>query len=304
MQSGTFVYFPVQDSVATQNVKPSGFVWLPVDSGIARGKTNASAHVHAYWKETVAIPDSVKKAILAAEQNADIYHGHQLHPSHSGAKLLERNSPDWLFPIILLVLAIFAALRFFFTKYFSQMITAFVNNNLTNQIVRDENIILQRATIYLSILFNLIAAMFLYLVSIRLGWDMSGIGEGLNRFLFFTGIVSAIYACKFLILKMSGWLFDSEREMAVYIFNIFLINNVLGMILLPIICLMAYNDLIGINFLIFLSSTLVGLAIMYRVFRGIRVGISSPSFSPLYLFLYLCTLEIAPLMVVWRIIAA
>jgi hypothetical protein len=76
------------------------------------------------------------------------------------------------------------------------------------------------------------------------------------------------------------------------------------MALLPFVCLMAYNQALGINFLIILCVVLVGMAFLYRLFRGISVGVSTPSFSPLYLFLYLCTLEIAPLMVVWRIIAA
>ena len=280
-----------------------GFAWLPKDSAILKGKVDVKDHLHGYWK-TEALPESLKKEILPNELYTDIYGGHLLHPSNHEAKLLNRFSPDWLFPIILLVLAIYAVLRIFYSKYFSQMIMAFINNNLTNQIVRDENLLLQRASIYLSVVFNLIAAMFLYLISIRLGWELGGLAEGWKRFLFLAGLVSAIYALKFLVLKIAGWLFDSEREMSVYIFNIFLINNVLGMALLPFVCLMAYNQALGINFLIILCVVLAGLAFLYRLFRGLTVGLSAASFSPLYLFLYLCTLEIAPLMVVWRIIAA
>lgn len=101
------------------------------------------------------------------------------------------------------------------------MIQALLNNNLTNQIVRDENILVQRASVYLSVAFHLIGAMFLYLVSIHYKWDLGGIGNGFPRFLFFSILVSAIYSLKFLFLKICGWLFDLDREMATYIFNIF-----------------------------------------------------------------------------------
>ncbi|MBK8364247.1 MAG: DUF4271 domain-containing protein [Bacteroidetes bacterium] len=209
-----------------------------------------------------------------------------------------------VFPIILVVLAVFAALRIFYNKYFSQMLVAFVNNNLTNQIVRDENILVQRASVYLSIVFNLIAALFLYLISVYYGWEIGGIGIGFSRFLFFAVIVSAAYTLKFLILKISGWLFNLDREMATYIFNTFLINNILGIALLPFVCLIAYNQMISASWLILIAVILAGTAFAYRMFRGVLVGLSMPSFSLLYLFLYLCTLEIAPLLILIRIIVS
>ena len=182
------------------------------------------------------------------------------------------------------------------------MIQAFLNNNLANQIVRDENIFVQRASIYLSLVFNLIGALLLYLISIHFKWTLVGIGSGFGRFVFFLVIVSVAYAVKFLILKICGWLFEQEREMATYIFNIFLINNILGMALLPFICIFAYNETLAVSGLLIIPLVLIVIAFGWRIFRGIQIGLSISSFSPLYLFLYLCTLEIAPLMVLIRVI--
>jgi hypothetical protein len=168
--------------------------------------------------------------------------------------------------------------------------------------VRDENIFIQRASIYLSIVFNVIAALLLYLVSMHYNWSLGGIGTGFSRFLFFLILIASAYAFKFLILKACGWLFEQEREMATYIFNIFLINNILGIVLLPFICLIAYNETISASWLIFIPLILIILAFGWRIFRGVQIGLATSSFSPRYLFLYLCTLEIAPLMVLIRII--
>ena len=231
-----------------------------------------------------------------------IYNGHKLSPTH--AKELPRNniSPDWFLPSIIIVLIVYTWIRIFYSKYFSQMVQAFLNNNLANQIVRDENIFIQRASIYLSIVFNLIAAMLLYQVSIHYRWPVAGMSWGFDRFIFFFVLVSAGYAIKFLVLKICGWLFEQEREMATYIFNVFLVNNVLGMALLPFICIITYNELINFSLFVTITLILVITGFAWRIFRGIQIGWSAAVFSPLYLFLYLCTLEIAPLIILMRIV--
>ncbi|MBP6334596.1 MAG: DUF4271 domain-containing protein [Bacteroidia bacterium] len=232
----------------------------------------------------------------------NLYNGHELKAVHGSPLQKENVYQDWFFPIFILVLGAYTWLRIFYNKYFNQLIQAFVNTNLTNQIVRDENILVQRASILLALTFNVIAALFLYLLSLEIGWELGTIGYGFKRFLFFITIVSAAYTVKFLILKIIGWLFDLDKEMATYIFNIFLINNILGLVLVPIVALMAYNPIIETHFLAELSLWLIGCAFIYRLFRGMLTGISVSGFSPLYLFLYLCTLEIAPLLVLIRIV--
>lgn len=232
----------------------------------------------------------------------EIYNGHELQPKNKGELSRNNISPDWFFPVIIVVLVVYTWIRIFYSKYFSQMIQALLNNNLANQIVRDENIFIQRSSIYLSLVFNLIAAMLLYQVSIFYRWPVAGISWGFDRFIFFLLVVSAGYAVKFLILKICGWLFEQEREMATYIFNVFLINNVLGMALLPFICIISYNEHINFSLFVSISVLLIITGFAWRIFRGIQIGLSGTVFSPLYLFLYLCTLEIAPLIILMRVV--
>lgn len=231
----------------------------------------------------------------------NLYGDHALQPTHNGPIDRPYVSPDWLFSILLLIAAVFTWLRVFYNKYFTQLFEAVVNNNLTNQIVRDENILVQRASVYLSIVFYLVGALFLYEFSLHRNWPLAGIGSGFPRFLFFAILVSAVYALKFLILKIAGWLFDVEKETALYIFNVFLLNNLLGILLLPFIALLAFHGALPGDRLFQAALILIGLVYLYRLFRGFLVGIGTSGFSPLYLFLYLCTLEIAPLLVLLRL---
>ena len=245
---------------------------------------------------------SVTSAVENAKQ-INFFSGHELKVIHDGPQSLNRVSPDWVFPILLLVLAAFAWLRTYYNKYFVQIMAAFWNNNLTNQIVRDESILVQRASVILNILFNLVAALFLYFVSIYYLWPLGGIGTGINRYLFFALIVTAAYAVKFLVLKICGYLFHITREMSTYLFNVFLINNILCLMLIPLVALFAFSNFINAGWLMVVSITLVMIAYLYRIVRGLAIGWTSAVFSPYYLFLYLCTLEFAPLLLLIKILS-
>ena len=238
----------------------------------------------------------------AAENNSVVLFGtHEAQPIHRGPISRPELSPDWLFPVMLLIVVVFAWMRLFYSRYFNQMIAALFNNNLTGQIVRDENILVQRATVYLTLLFYLIASLFLYELSFRLDWNISFAGNGFPRFLFFTILVSFVYALKFLILKCCGWLFDHDREFSSYLFNIFIINNALGMLLFPLIIILAFNRTINPVWLFNGSLVLISLGYVYRLARGILIGLRSPGVRLQYLFLYLCALELAPLLLLLRI---
>lgn len=269
--------------------------------------TDTSGNFYRFGKAEVAresflIKISADDAAGKSSNYIQLYKGYNLKPVNQQAIPRKNVTPDWFFPLILIVLIIFTWIRIFYTKFFSQMIQALLNSNLANQIVRDENIFVQRASIYLSIVFNLIGALFLYLLSVQFDWRLAGIGFGFSRFLFFMILVSSAYAIKFLSLKICGWLFEQEKEIATYIFNIFLINNILGITLLPFIFLFAYNKTLAVDWILIIPLFLIGIAFCWRIFRGIQIGLSAPSFSPLYLFLYLCTLEIAPLLIIIKMV--
>ncbi len=291
-------------AASTETVRDSITV-IPKKKVFSSVKTDTVSHpvaAHTTIKASSSDRDASTEISEKTIATNSFYGGHELKVVHNGPQSLNRNTPDWIFPLLILLFASFAWLRVYYEKYFRQIATAFFNNNLTNQIVRDENILVQRASIVLNIVFNLVAALFLYFVSIHYSWSIGGIGNGFNRYVFFALVISMAYAMKFLILKICGYLFNLDHEMAAYIFNIFLINNVLGIFLIPVTALLAYSVTLNTTWIIYGSLILVGAALLYRIIRGLSVGFSSPVFSLYYLFLYLCTLEFAPWLVLIKIL--
>ena len=48
--------------------------------------------------------------------------------------------------------------------------------------------------------------------------------------------------------------------------------------------------------------TIAAAFFLYRILRGILIGMASPDRSPVYLFLYICALEFAPLLVLIKVV--
>src|SRR5207237_2907846 len=127
----------------------------------------------------------------------------------------------------LIIAAVFAYLRLAYRKYLDRMFNALFNINITNQIVRDDNMLVQRASLLLNFIFYAVAALLVYFLSLQYDWHISVLNKEFIRFLFIAMLIAAVYFLKFIVLKTAGWVFNLQREMITYIFNIFLINNLL-----------------------------------------------------------------------------
>jgi hypothetical protein len=186
-------------------------------------------------------------------------------------------------------------------RIFKQLFSAFFNITTTNQIVRDESVLLQRASLVLSVISYMLMGLFVYQLSIYLRWDMGILQGGLLRFAFLSVAIAAAYSIKMISLRFLSAVFDLERPIALYIFNVFLMVMMIGLLLLPVNILLAYAPA-GIRFwTIAVSVSIIGLLFLYRLVRAIGIWIGIPGFSLFYLFLYLCAFEIAPLLIIWKV---
>ena len=230
-----------------------------------------------------------------------LFVNHDLKSAHNNPQPINRPHPDWLFYVLLFLVISFTWVKVFYNKNFRQILGAIGSISATNQIVRDENILVQRASVILTVMFNIVSSVFLYQVSIIYDWPSDYIGQEFSRFMIFAVLISCVYSVKFLILKLTGFIFKMDKPIATYIFNIFLINNILGVFLIPLLISIAFMPSVYSALILKLTVFIVLVSFIYRIFRGIIIGISQEVFSISYLFLYLCTLEIAPLLILIKI---
>lgn len=230
-----------------------------------------------------------------------LFANHELREIHNNPQPINRPHQDWLFFVLLFIVISFTWLKVFYNKNFKQILAAIVSINATNQIVRDENILVQRASVVLTVMFNIVSSVLLYQASILFDWPSDYISQGFSRFLIFAVLISCVYSVKFLLLKLAGFVFRLDKPIANYIFNIFLINNILGVFLIPLLISITFLPGMYVKYIFNLAVIFVIVSFIYRLVRGIIIGLSQEVFSIFYLFLYLCTLEIAPLLILIKL---
>ena len=151
----------------------------------------------------------------------------------------------------------------------------------------------------LNVLFVLCGGLFITLFAELKRWSQLSFWE---LFVYATAILLVIYFVKYIVISFTGWVFNVKDAAAEYRFVVFLINKVLAVLMIPFLFLIAYaNDpLKNISVTIVICLSIFALFVRYLVsLARIRKNLSVTAF---HFFIYLCAVEIVPLLVIYKIL--
>jgi hypothetical protein len=214
---------------------------------------------------------------------------------------LKKDSNDEsMFYFLCALLFYFGFIRVAFQKYLDNLNTLFFRVSMRQQQIREQVLQSPLPSLFLNILFIISAGLFLSFVA-----DYYNIVPGMNRWLLLLYcclLLTAIYLGKFIVLKMIGWMFNIRVAADTYIFIVFLVNKMLGIYLLPVLLLMAFAQGTFLTVLMTLTYVFIIILFIYRfiiAYRPIRNEIKLTRF---HFFLYLCAFEIAPLLLIYKVL--
>jgi hypothetical protein len=209
-------------------------------------------------------------------------------------------SKDSLFYLLVAILFYFALIRIFFEKYFNNLMTLFFRVSLRQQQIREQVLQTPLPSLLLNILFILSGGLYAcYLL------HYSRIGDGVRFWVLYAWcmlLLGSIYLVKFLVLKFVGWVFSISRATDIYIFVVFLVNKMLGIFLLPFLILITFSDVDAREIFITISMAMVFVMWIYRALAAYRPVRNEIKLTPFYFFLYLCAFEIAPLLLIYKVL--
>ena len=112
--------------------------------------------------------------------------------------------------------------------------------------------------------------------------------------------VLCVYAVKYFVLQISGWLTGYKQDIDNYIFIVFLINKILAILLLPIITLIAFSDSGVSMFALKLSFVMIYGMIILRYLRSFSLMNRKLSFSKFHFLLYIIGVELIPILLIYK----
>jgi Domain of unknown function (DUF4271) len=221
-------------------------------------------------------------------------------PLHVRAEKYERDSYDVMFYLLVLMLFYFAIVKLFFGKYLGNLLTLFFRASMRQQQLREQvlqspfpSVLLNNLFVFSGGLYGAFLLRFYRYGSPDMFWV---------HFLYCTVLLAVLYLLKFLVLKIVGWIFNINRTVDTYLFVVFMTNKIIGIFLLPFLVLISFSGPLFTAIAITLSLIMIGIFYVYRFFGGYSTLHKEIKISGLHFILYLCAFEIAPLLLIYKVL--
>lgn len=266
-----------------------------------------SAHQPSSKKEKGSIDNSAKSytkpeitSVQDTSKAPSLFQNHLLTIKNPKPKIHITNYDYWVSGILLFLYVLFVWMYVSNFKKLSQIIKGFYINRYSNQLSRDELSIGNRVSVFLSLFFILTLTIFISRVIPYYGFKLftsSVVVLDIVTAL----LITAIYCVKFAIIKLFGYLFQIQKEANDYMMTIFLFCNTLGLFMLPIVICLTFVKQVSPTVFIYAGMGIIGIFIGVRIIRAIILGFNSSEISKIYLFMYLCILEILPVFIMVKL---
>lgn len=212
--------------------------------------------------------------------------------------LYQPNGKEPLFYLLVLLFIVFGIIRSLFPKYFSDLFRVFFRTTLKQKQIREQLMQVPLPSVLLNGFFVLSGAF--YISFMVLHFKLAETGVFWQMFLYAAAGLSIAYMVKFIGLKLSGWLFNMNEAAETYIFIVFIINKMLGILLLPFLLVLAFSKGDAYTAGLVLSWCLVGGLVLYRVILTYGLIRSHVKVNFFHFLLYLLAFELVPVLIVYK----
>ena len=216
--------------------------------------------------------------------------------------LSKQNSADWSIITFACIFLVFGLLFRTKANVFFAMVRGCFNVKFFDSILKNGKLINNTLTLPVFFLYTCLVALISERAIFFWGGDI-----GLSSFKVSLLAMAAIIVfslSKLVLIRSFGLLFNDKKNISLYISNQ-IVYFALGVLLLifPIFCSF-YLKSAPVEILLYLSLALFALLSIIRALRGFVLLLKMADSFNLYLFLYLCTVEIVPLLIAIKILIA
>lgn len=206
---------------------------------------------------------------------------------------------DGLFYAIIALLFIYGFIINIFPQYIPKLFSQFSQSSLRMMQNREQLLQNSIASLIMNGSFVMSFSLFATLIIFNSHLLPINFWEAyLYMCLFFLGL----YLGKYICLTIAGYVFNTKDLVQTYIFVVFMINKVLGILLIPFILVLAFAQSYLHSFAIGGAGFLLVLLILYRYLFSLTSVRNKLHISSFHFFLYLCAFEILPLLILYKFI--
>jgi len=214
--------------------------------------------------------------------------------------IAEKIFPDWYFILLILILAGIAWARIAYGRFLNLIWISAYSFQFASKTQNEQSVVQKRFGLAMDLLYLINGSLFLFLLNLYFAPGFlpeSGIIVVLISFL----LLLSLLLFRVLVMRFTAYLFKRTELFKGFLYHFFIYNKVIGMVITPFLIAIPYAEGVLKETLIFTGIALIVLNQLMRLFRA-AVYVFKNVILFFYLILYLCTLEILPLLVVIKVL--
>lgn len=185
-----------------------------------------------------------------------------------------------------------------FPKRIDEFTTAFLSNRYISQLTREENPFTNISMLVFYLVFLINISIFIFLLNQSFQFNQY-LQSGFTSFLIILLLVFTFDVLKLFSYWFTATVYRTEVQTSAHVMNFMLNRAGLGLLLLIANLLLAYADisdkLVAMSALVF-----VLLLFLYRIIKSLPTSLNQGTYPLHYFILYICTLEICPVLVLGK----
>lgn len=207
--------------------------------------------------------------------------------------------------LYLLLFAMLIGLAFLRTQFERELRSfwrSLTNLNIAQQAYREEDLTRTPQNLLMQFLFLLSFSLWITLVAASFGRPLVPDNDWLSlgvALLFAT----VVFVARELLRWFVGTVFRQQGAFGLFRYHIHILNGLAGIVLVPLLFLQAFSVSDISHIAAIIVAIVLGIFYLWRSFKGIQLGMGGSGSGRLHFILYICTLEIAPALVLFRFIS-
>ena len=286
------------DSLSSINTQAAALPWT---DSLALAKANREQFIADSMAMLYFRPDSLRVNQFRRNLWKDVLSRYSFSYVHVKPRnslksgQIRKAREQWVIAAIIGLLIYTALLNLFLSRDIKNVIQSFYNKHALSQLDKEGGPINSWAFIGLFILFSLTFGLVLYQLTVYNGvyYDIGGF----QLFISLSGVISLLFALKFIILKFIGYVFDMNRLVSQYIAILNLTYFNIAFVLLAVAICFSLLATAFIRPLLFFTLVIIAIIFAWQYLRNSVNIISNFRLHKFYLFIYLCALEICPILI-------
>lgn len=218
-------------------------------------------------------------------------------------KLHEFKDKSFDFLAIILLISFVGIFRMANPSYFRNLFRAFRNPTLNTRQFKEQLRQDSPASLTMDLIFCISLGLYLYYAINHIhNQQILSNYPGIVIILALILLLVVVYMVRFMFLKFTGWVFNISEITDNYTFNVFLINKILGIAIIPFTVILAFGAGQWVQASLFLSFVVIAILFLNRYLRSGVVFGYFIKFSKFHFFMYLCASELLPLAVLMKLV--